>query len=180
MLKYEEPSVEETIGAIVFYGANCEVLKYIKIDKSILFPLCRLIDAIPNQFYRYTHIMYSLLTSIGIDLMNIDDLIVSIVIIDFRELYYFDTDFVSFFDYNDETKSFIKKVDLYDINTAITSITDCLDDCKAKYDQYIALAMSNADIFNTKVDCLRTIKKLLNDTIQVDIPDKIEKGINHA
>ena len=84
MLKYEEPSVEETIGAIVFYGANSEVLKYIKIDKSILFPLCRLIDAIPNQFYRYTHIMYSLLTSIGIDLMNIDDLIVSIVIIDFR------------------------------------------------------------------------------------------------
>ena len=182
MLIYKEPSVEETSGAIVFYGTDCEVLKYVKIDKSSAFTFCKMLDVKPNKFYTYNHIIYTILSSIGIDLTDDND-IRSIIIIDFQELNHLSAEHVKFFDFNDETKSFMKKIDLKNIDTMVTKIMDCLDEFRANYDRYIALAMTNADNFNAKVDYLRTIKKLLGSTAQVndiDIPDKIGKEINHA
>lgn len=180
MLIYKEPSVEETSGAIVFYGTECEVLKYVKIDKDSMFTLYKILDAKPNQFYTYGHIAYTLLSSIGIDLDDIDTDIRCITIIDFQKLHYLSSDHAKFFDFNNETRSFMKKIDLRNIDSVVTNIIDSLDEFKTSYNRYIALAIDSVDKFNAKVDHLQMLKRLFGDTIKVDIPNKIGKEINHA
>lgn len=178
MLIYKEPSVEETSGVIVFYGADSEVLKYVKIDRDSIFALCKILDTKPNQFHEYSHIAYKLLSSIGIDLDDIDTGIRCITIIDFQQLHYLSSDHAKFFDFNNETRSFMKKIDLRNIDSVVTNIMDSLDEFKTCYNGYIALAIDSVYKFNVKVDHLQMLKRLLGDTVKVDIPDKIGKEIN--